>query len=203
MQVGEPSSAARPRLPILVLVLDLDLVFLWPLLNPVAGGSVLVGLLLVALNLLALVGPPTWLASLDRSFRRSERAQLAALLLSSLVVTGGGLEYLAGGLSRLGIVEAYGPMRTMLPEGVEDWRMAHLTADRYRQPDPELLWRPIDREPYNRQRFKGPEIDLQKPAGVFRVFCYGDSNTDGPARGGWTQLLGARLARRPDGTATR
>ncbi len=90
-------------------------------------------------------------------------------------------------------------MRTMLPQGVEDWRLAHLTADSHRQPDPELLWRPVNRAPYNRQRLKGPEIDSEKPAGVLRIFCYGDSNTDGPASGGWPLLLGERLADRPDG----
>ena len=148
---------------------------------------------------MALKGPPSWLARLDRRFRRSEPAKRAALLISSLVVTGGGLEYLADGLSSLGVVEPYSAMRTMLPEGVEDWRLAHLTADRHRQPDPDLLWRPVDRSPYNRQRFKGPEIGADKPAGGFRIFCYGDSNTDGPSRGGWPELLGRRLAAQPQG----
>jgi lysophospholipase L1-like esterase len=188
----------RPRLPILVVALNLVLIFLLPLLAPLGGGLV-VGFLFVALNLLALVGPPDWLAGLERSFRRNERAKLTVLLVSSLVVTAGGLEYLAGGLTTLGLLEPYSAMRTMLPAGVEDWRLAHLTADRYRQPDPELLWRPVDREPYNSQRFKGPEIGREKPAGVCRIFCYGDSNTDGPPSGGWAQLLRERLARRPDG----
>ena len=188
MSASEPSSAGWPRLPILVLVLDLDVVFLWPLLDPVPGGGrALLGLAVVTLNLLAFAGPPAWLADLEQRFRRSERAQRAALLLSSLVLTGGGLEYLADGLKKVGFVESYSAMRTMLPQGVEDWRLAHLTADRHRRADPELLWRPIDRAPYNRQRFKGPEIAAEKPAGVRRIFCYGDSNTDGPARGGWPE----------------
>ena len=189
------SAGGGRRLPILLLALDLNFVFLWPLLAPVLGVGVGVLLLvaLAAFHLPALRRSPVWLVNLDRRFRRSERAKRAALLLSSLVVTGGGLEYLAGGLETLGLVEPYSAMRTMLPGGVEDWRLAHLTADRHRQPDPELLWRPVARAPYNRQRFKGPEIDLDKPDGVFRIFCYGDSNTDGPDRGGWTERLGGRL----------
>ena len=199
--MGEANSKSTVvrRVPLPVLVLILNGVFLLPLLSPLPGGWLVPAVLLAGLVPLALVRPPGWLDKLDRGLRRSERAQRAALLISSLVVTCGGLEYLAGALTRIGLVEPYGAMRTMLPEGVEDWRLAHLTADRYRQPDPELLWRPVDHEPYNRQRFKGPIIEEKKPDGVLRLFAYGDSNTDGPAQGSWPQLLGERLIERPDG----
>ncbi len=185
----------------LVLVLDLNLIFLWAWLDPFCGGGVLAALLLAAaaLTSVAVLRPPGWLRSLDAAFRGSERAQRMALLVSSLVIFGGGLEYAARGLTGLGVVESYSAMRTMLPGGIEDWRLAHLTADRHREPDPELLWRPVDRAPYNRQRFKGPELPAAKPPGAVRIFCYGDSNTDGPESGGWPERLAAELAARPGG----
>jgi lysophospholipase L1-like esterase len=44
---------------------------------------------------------------------------------------------------------------------------------------------------------KGPVAQRPKPAGVFRVIVYGDSNTDGPSAGSWPELLGETL--REDG----
>ncbi len=124
---------------------------------------------LIVVNVWAWRRRPAWLDRLDRALLGSERAQRS-----------------------LGVVEKYSAMRTMLPPGTDDWRMAHLTADRYREPDPELLWRPVAREPYNRQRFKGPELTTGDARG-FRIFAYGDSNTDGPPRGGWPARLGELL----------
>ena len=197
MAATETGPAGKPRL--LALVTGILLLFLYPLVEPLRSGRYVLGTLLQALVLVPVLTPLGWLNELERKLRRSERAKGVVLLLSSLVITLGGLEYLARGLAGVGLVEPYSAMRTMLPEGTEDWRMAHLTADRHRQPDPELLWRPVDREPYNRQRFKGPLMDPDKSAGAFRIFAYGDSNTDGPDVGGWTELLGQRLAARPDG----
>jgi lysophospholipase L1-like esterase len=191
-RASDAGGQRRWPLPLLV-VLGVDLLFLWPLLDPLPGGRLAVGAMLAGLVALSLLAPAR-LATLDRALRRNEGAQRVALLLSSLIVTVGGLEYLARGLTVTGLVEPYSAMRTMLPAGVEDWRLAHLTADRHRQLDPELLWRPVAREPYNRQRFKGPLIEEDRPPGTVRIFCYGDSNTDGPPRGGWAERLGARLA---------
>jgi lysophospholipase L1-like esterase len=116
-------------------------------------------------------------------------AQNLALAVTSLVLALGAIEGLARVLTQWGVLEAYAAMQTMVPPGTEDWRMAHITADKYREPDPVLLWRPVAHAPYSSQRFKGPEIAEAKPSGTFRIFCYGDSNTDGPERGGWPERL--------------
>jgi lysophospholipase L1-like esterase len=88
-------------------------------------------------------------------------------------------------------------MRTVWTQGTDDWRLAHITGDEYREPDPVLLWKPMPRPPYNKQRFKGPVMAVPKPPGVFRIICYGDSNTDGPNKGGWPEQLQQLLDERP------
>jgi lysophospholipase L1-like esterase len=99
------------------------------------------------------------------------------------------MEYTASVLTKWGIATAYSPMMTVAPRGSDDWRPTHITADPYREPDPELLWRSVDRRPYTSQRFKGPVAEIPKPEGVVRIICYGDSNTDGPRDGGWPAEL--------------
>jgi lysophospholipase L1-like esterase len=103
-------------------------------------------------------------------------------------------ELFAQAVTRLGWIELPRPMTTLVPQGTEDWRLAHITADRYREADPVLLWRPVARAPYNSQRMKGPVALTPKPAGVFRIMVYGDSNADGPATGSWPELLSEALA---------
>jgi lysophospholipase L1-like esterase len=66
-----------------------------------------------------------------------------------------------------------------------------------------LLWRPVTHGPFNAQRFKGPLAEIPKPAGVFRVMCYGDSLTDGPPRGGWPSWLGGLLAEQGEAAGRR
>ncbi len=122
-------------------------------------------------------------------FRLPPLAQNLLLALAALVATVGAIEGGARVLAKLDVVHAYAAMQTMVPAGTEDWRMAHITADKYREPDPVLFWRPVARAPYTSQRFKGPEISEAKPPGTFRIFCYGDSNTDGPEHGGWPERL--------------
>ncbi len=136
---------------------------------------------------------------LDRWIRHSPGTQKALLLFGAVVVTCGGIEYLAQFLVRTHLVEVYSPMVTQLPAGTEDWRSAHITADTYQEPDPVLWWRPIAERPYNAQRMKGPEVSEEKPSGVFRILCYGDSNTDGPDAGGWPERLQAVLQRTSEG----
>jgi len=80
-------------------------------------------------------------------------------------------------------------MKTVWIQGTDDWRLNHITADDLREPDPVLFWRPVARSPYNAQRFKGPFMAVPKPQGVFRILCYGDSNTDGPNAGSWPEVL--------------
>ncbi|HXV78361.1 MAG TPA: SGNH/GDSL hydrolase family protein [Candidatus Binatia bacterium] len=99
------------------------------------------------------------------------------------------LEGAARILVRLGVVDYWRPMKTVWIEGTDDWRLNHITADNLREPDPELFWKPVARAPYNAQRFKGPLMVVPKPRGVFRILCYGDSNTEGPKEGSWPEIL--------------
>lgn len=157
--------------------------------------SVVAGGLLV-LGLLRLVLRPRWLE--ERLVALGRRTLLMNLILALVAAlsTVGALEWTARAMVALGWLETYSPMRTLLPAGTADWRFAHITADRHREPDPVLLWRPRPRPPYNAQRMKGPVATLPKPAGRLRVMAYGDSNTDGPDEGGWTEHLAPTLRAR-------
>ncbi len=112
---------------------------------------------------------------------------LLLLLGTALILLG--LEATARVLVRLGVVDYWRPMKTVWIAGTDDWRLNHITADDEREPDPELFWRPVARSPYNPQRFKGPLMAVPKPREVFRILCYGDSNTDGPNQGSWPEVL--------------
>lgn len=184
------------HIPLLLYVFHINLLFLGVGLEPVFGKTawIAVILLLVGVNGVALVAGRQQLRRLNDALCRRAAVKNAILALSSIIVTLGAIELLAQALTHIGLVQSYCAMRTVLPAGVEDWRMAHITADRYREPDPVLFWRPIDRWPYTSQRFKGPEVKPAKPAGTFRILCYGDSNTDGPNRGGWPERLQALLS---------
>lgn len=121
-------------------------------------------------------------------------AQRLGLVLVGAVVPLGSLEILAQLTTRLGLVSYFVPVEIRLGSKTDDWRLAHIMADDYREPDPLLLWRSIPRYPYSSQRFKGPEIEVPKPAGTFRLIGYGDSNTDGPSLGNaWPAQLQAVL----------
>ena len=146
------------------------------------------------------IGKAGWLERLDAYVRQHAAAPKALLLFGSVVVTFGGIEYLGQFLTRTHVVDVYSPMLTQVPTGTEDWRVAHITADEHRVPDPVLWWRPIDRSPYNSLRMKGPEVTEEKPAKVFRILCYGDSNTDGPGRGSWPERLQEVLERGGSGS---
>src|SRR5215510_6213753 len=111
------------------------------------------------------------------------------LLLLGTTFTLLALESAARVLVRLGVVDYWRPMKTVWVEGTDDWRLNHITADNLREPDPILFWKPVPRSPYNSQRFKGPVMAAPKPQEVFRILCYGDSNTDGPKEGGWPEVL--------------
>jgi lysophospholipase L1-like esterase len=100
-------------------------------------------------------------------------------------------------LTDLRVLSYHRPIQTVWRSGHDDWRLATITGDENREPDPVLLWRPADHKPYNAQRFKGPLAQLPKPADVIRVMCYGDSLTDGPPRGGWPAKLHVLLNERP------
>lgn len=174
-------------------LVTLSVVGLGGLLYPVAAPPAVAGLvgLLVLLNVLVRRRPAAVARLAAAPWTRS-------LLLATLpaIILFGWIEALAQVLTRNDLLPYRVPMRTMLPGGMEDWRLAHITADRFREPDPVLLWRPAPRAPYNAHRLKGPEPAEPKPPDVFRVLACGDSNTDGPDAGGWTERLQDALAAR-------
>ena len=160
--------------------------------------------------LLALFGPLAWavtwglllfylaaiwggwnipLGGMATRIETSPSAMRTLLCLCALVFVVGASELAAQAFTRFTRIEPPSPMKTLVPKGTEDWRLAHITADAYREPDPALLWRPTRGGPYNAQRFKGPIAEIPKPADVFRIMTYGDSNTDGPPTGAWPEQL--------------
>ncbi|MEM7350214.1 MAG: SGNH/GDSL hydrolase family protein [Acidobacteriota bacterium] len=193
---------SRPALPSIVVALNVVLAFLAAAQYPYyrsEGGRVIL-LVLLLLNIAARTRGRRFFERLDGAIRQRKLLVNLLVLVASLIVTLGAFETVGQVLVRTGVVEPYNAMQTMvLPgTGATDYRMAHITADKFRVPDPVLLWRPIDRWPYNRQRLKGPLPRIPKPPGTFRIVCYGDSNTDGPNEKGWTEvlheLLGTRFA---------
>jgi lysophospholipase L1-like esterase len=100
-------------------------------------------------------------------------------------------------LTGIHVLDYHRPIETVWRPGADDWRLATITGDENREPDPVLLWRPVARKPFTAQRFKGPLVQVPKPPGVVRVICYGDSLTDGPFRGGWPPWIEVLLNRRP------
>lgn len=115
-------------------------------------------------------------------------AGMAIVCVAVLAVVFGTLEHVTRALRNLRVIELYQPMLTVLPPGTEDWRAAHITADEAREWDPVLWWRPIHRHPFNAQGFKGREVQADARE-TFRIMSYGDSNTEGPEEGGWTERL--------------
>jgi lysophospholipase L1-like esterase len=79
-----------------------------------------------------------------------------------------------------------------------DARAYHVFEDDNFEYDPQLIWRPRPGQSiFNRQGFRGPELARQKPAGEFRIFAVGDSNTLGWAGedgANWPADLHARMA---------
>jgi len=112
------------------------------------------------------------------------------LVVLSIIIPLGGIELTAQVLTKLQILRFDTPKKTLMPKkNSEDWRLAALTLDRYHEHDPVLFWRPIAKSPYTSQRFKGPKVVVPKPANVFRILCYGDSNTEGTIHFSWPEEL--------------
>lgn len=71
----------------------------------------------------------------------------------------------------------------------DDFRDWHIVGDQLRERDPELGWIPKAESPYNKQRFRGAVLNSTKLPNEFRIFAYGDSNTDGDIAGSWPEEL--------------
>ena len=124
---------------------------------------------------------------------RSKAAKLLIVSLGLGLVPAAFIERGCRVLTDLHVLKYHQAIQTVWRAGHDDWRMATITGDENREPDPVLLWRPVTHSPFNSQRFKGPVAEIPKPADVYRVMCYGDSLTDGPPRGGWPSWLNRLL----------
>ena len=198
------TKAADPRaaLKATALVANVGFICLGGLLYPIFRdlAIVAVGLPLLVVNGLLVYarlrdGPFMGSVSPWLAIDGTRRLQNLVLCLLAPIVFFGGTELVVRVLTDYELLGYRAAMLTQLPGGVEDWRIAHITADSLREPDPILFWRPVDRPPYNSHRLKGPEPAVPKPPDTFRIMAYGDSNTDGPPQGGWPDELQQLLAR--------
>ena len=124
---------------------------------------------------------------------RSKAAKLLIVSLGLSLVPAAIVERGCRLLTDWHVLKYHQAIQTVWRAGHDDWRLATITGDENREPDPVLLWRPVPHSPFNAQRFKGPLAEIPKPADVYRVMCYGDSLTDGPPRGGWPSWLNRLL----------
>ncbi len=198
------TRAGRERgrdLPALALFVNLVSACIYVLLVPdgkrgmavVAGG-------LFALNLAAYFARP----ALVRRITGLVRARPVLIMMTvsaALVVPLGMVETMCRVLTDTHILKYHTGIETVWRSGHDDWRLATITGDEHREPDPVLLWRPVAQKPYNAQRFKGPIVKNPKPANVVRIMCFGDSLTDGPPKGGWPSWLKTSLDQHPPGGA--
>jgi lysophospholipase L1-like esterase len=148
---------------------------------------------LLGLDLAAWLMPETFELKLLK-LARSKAAKLLVISLGFALIPAAAVERGCRLLSDWHLLKYHQPIQTVWRAGHDDWRLATITGDENREPDPVLLWRPVKHSPFNAQRFKGPLAEIPKPAGAFRVMCYGDSLTDGPPRGGWPSWLAGLLA---------
>ena len=128
---------------------------------------------------------------------RTRPAKLLLTILSVCLVPLGLIEMACRLLTDVHVLKYNQAIHTVWRSGHDDWRLATITSDACREPDPVLLWRPLPRKPFNSQRFKGPVVQVPKPTDVVRIMCYGDSLTDGPPKGGWPSWLHALLREQP------
>lgn len=172
------------------------------LLLPFYGGNVIWGMITVLAGMAFLGKKGLRFSRPDgilRGWTKSPPLRNLGLFFLAPFLFLGMMEWAAEIATSAGIVKFHVPTQTrLLKRRTEDWRMVHVVmGDEYRIADPVLLWRPIRRHPYNAQGFKGPLAARPKPPDVYRVICYGDSNTDGPERGSWPEVLGRLLDESP------
>lgn len=170
---------------------------LFPLL-PVQARRVLVALHTVLAVLLA-SSPQGILGACGAVCSRvGPRLQNVFLVVASIVFLLGGGEIAARLLTWAGFLSPQEALVAVLRPGLTDYRLYHQVGVKAFEPDPLLFWRPARQPPYNRQGFRGPEMDTPAPKGLRRVICYGDSNTAGWASApSWPELLHERLIDSP------
>jgi lysophospholipase L1-like esterase len=151
---------------------------------------------LLALELCAWFAP-TFLQRLLATPARTRRALCFLTCLAMTLFPLACAELVCRVLTDCRVLKYHQGIHTVSRAGPDDWRLATITGDEFREPDPVLLWRPVACNPYSSQRFKGPTATVPKPPGVCRVMCYGDSLTDGPPKGGWPTWLRRLLTWHP------
>ncbi len=183
---------------IFAFLVNLIAVSLFRLTIPAPGGTeaAVAFLVVLAMDLLIHGNSPAWrVRILQFARKKAILASLAVLLVS--VVPLGLLEIASRLLTDRGILKYHHGIQTVWRSGSDDWRMATITGDENREPDPVLLWQPAVHRPYNAQRMKGPLVEIPKPHDVFRVMCFGDSLTDGPPKSAWPARLNSLLEEDP------
>ena len=206
--IGGTAAAARRHVPRFVLLLLGVNAFLgavavlgfpaYGLYHPAKAQSwvfdALAGSVLLLVNLAGALASPRLASSALDTVGKSRWLPRVGLVLLATLLPLAVVEWTATSAIKLGVVKPFVPTETRLANDTEDWRLHHVMSDDYREPDPLLLWRPVPRAPYGEERFKGPDIAVPKPAGLTRVMCYGDSNTDGPPDGeSWPNRLNGIL----------
>ena len=187
-----PAASTSPeRHALLHILITLTLVGFGGLAYPFVGPtrSLILAGLIVGLNVWIWRSPAGWPFRLAHALAAPPPLRKVLLATLPVVILFGWLEAFCQTATKNDWIPYSVPMITMLPPGQEDFRLAHITADEYREPDPVLLWRPMPVPPYNSHRFKGPEPATPKASRTFRIITYGDSNTDGPDVGGWPERL--------------
>jgi lysophospholipase L1-like esterase len=137
------------------------------------------------------------------SFARNRLVKACSACLMASLVPVALAERACRVLTDCQVLNYHKPLLTVWRPRHDDWRLAMITGDENREPDPVLLWRPVARKPFTAQRFKGPLAQVPKPPEVVRVMCYGDSLTDGPRKGGWPAHLQRLFSERPPSPGVR
>ena len=158
--------------------------------------TAIAALLSLGVNIAVLFASP----SLERRLVKLARRRPALILttvLSAGIIPLGLIEVTCRVLTELRVLKYRQGIQTVWRSGHDDWRLATITGDQHREPDPVLLWRPAAHKPFNAQHFKGPLAENPKPPDVIRIMCYGDSLTDGPPKGGWPSWFQTLLDEQP------
>jgi lysophospholipase L1-like esterase len=202
MAIGFPRLLAwkgrRHDLVAMTLLVNLVCASIYALLVPFSGRWVTAIAVpgLIGFNLAVRFASP---AIEQRLFKmaRWRPAMLLTTILTALLVPLGLIEVGCRLLTELHVLKYHRGIQTVWRSGHDDWRLATITGDQDREPDPVLLWRPAAHKPFTSQRFKGPLVKNPKPADVVRIMCYGDSLTDGPPKGGWPSWFQTLLKEQP------